>query len=170
MAATVDLDGWERRRRAAGGARRARARDRGAGLRRSGLRASVDIEESDEEIRATVNGEDLGLLIGKHGSTIDALQHIAVARRLPRPRGAQARRRRRGRLPRAARGGAAPRRPTGRWRTRSPTAAPVELEPMGAYERKVVHKYLAERTEVETHSEGDEPERRLVVTPPSGRG
>src|SRR6476661_2052576 len=39
-----------------------------------GLRASVEVEEDDEEIRATVNGEDLGLLIGKHGATIDALQ------------------------------------------------------------------------------------------------
>src|SRR5205085_1431683 len=43
-----------------------------------GLRASVDIQEDDEEIRATVNGDDLGLLIGKHGGTIDALQHLAV--------------------------------------------------------------------------------------------
>src|SRR5436309_518731 len=42
------------------------------------LRASVDIEEDDEEIRATVNGDELGLMIGKHGSTIDALQHLAV--------------------------------------------------------------------------------------------
>ena len=42
-----------------------------------GLRATVDIDETDEEIRATVNGDDLGLLIGKHGSTIDALQHLA---------------------------------------------------------------------------------------------
>src|SRR3712207_2696914 len=42
-----------------------------------GLRASVDIEESEEEIRATVNGDDLGLLIGKHGATIDAVQHLA---------------------------------------------------------------------------------------------
>ncbi len=42
---------------------------------------------------------------------------------------------------------------------------PVELEPMRAPERKVVHHYLSERTDVETHSEGDEPERRLVVTP-----
>jgi predicted RNA-binding protein YlqC (UPF0109 family) len=41
-----------------------------------GLNATVDIDESDEEIRATVNGDDLGLLIGKHGSTIDALQHL----------------------------------------------------------------------------------------------
>src|SRR4051794_26235694 len=40
-----------------------------------GLRASVDVVETEEEIAATVNGEDLGLLIGKHGSTIDALQH-----------------------------------------------------------------------------------------------
>ena len=42
-----------------------------------GLRATVDIDETAEEIRATVNGDDLGLLIGKHGSTIDALQHLA---------------------------------------------------------------------------------------------
>ena len=42
-----------------------------------GLEASVDIEETEDEIRATVNGEELGLLIGKHGQTIDALQHLA---------------------------------------------------------------------------------------------
>src|SRR6266480_2351861 len=42
-----------------------------------GLRASVDIEEGPDEIRATVNGDDLGLLIGKHGATIDAVQHLA---------------------------------------------------------------------------------------------
>ena len=36
---------------------------------------------------------------------------------------------------------------------------------MGAYERRTVHTYLRDRTEVQTHSEGDEPERRLVVTP-----
>jgi spoIIIJ-associated protein len=41
----------------------------------------------------------------------------------------------------------------------------VELEPMRALERKVVHMYLRDRTDIETHSEGDEPDRRLVVTP-----
>src|SRR4051812_32596361 len=41
-----------------------------------GLRASVEIVETEDEIGATVNGEDLGLLIGKHGTTIDALQHL----------------------------------------------------------------------------------------------
>src|SRR3954454_871150 len=42
-----------------------------------GLQATVDIEETETEIRATVNGDDLGLLIGKHGATIDAVQHLA---------------------------------------------------------------------------------------------
>jgi len=42
---------------------------------------------------------------------------------------------------------------------------PVELEPMRPLERKVVHMHLRDRTDVETHSEGDEPDRRLVVTP-----
>src|ERR671938_1175889 len=42
-----------------------------------GLRASVEVDESDEEIRATVDGDDLGLMIGKHGATIDAMQHLA---------------------------------------------------------------------------------------------
>ena len=41
----------------------------------------------------------------------------------------------------------------------------VELEPMRAPERKIVHTYLSERTDVETHSVGDEPDRRLVVSP-----
>jgi predicted RNA-binding protein Jag len=42
-----------------------------------GLRATVDIEETAEEIRATVNGDDLGILIGRRGVTIDAVQHLA---------------------------------------------------------------------------------------------
>jgi predicted RNA-binding protein Jag len=42
-----------------------------------GLRATVDVEESDDEIRATVNGDELGLLIGKPGSTIDAIPPMA---------------------------------------------------------------------------------------------
>jgi spoIIIJ-associated protein len=41
----------------------------------------------------------------------------------------------------------------------------VELDPMPASERRIVHEHLRERGGVETHSEGDEPERYLVVTP-----
>ena len=129
-----------------------------------GLRATVDVEETEEELRATVNGDDLGLLIGKHGMTIDALQHVAMRVAL---RGGTERKqvvvdaagyrdRREAALQRSADRAVADALRFGR---------PVELEPMRALERKVVHTYLSERNDVETHSEGDEPDRRLVVTP-----
>jgi spoIIIJ-associated protein len=129
-----------------------------------GLHATVDIDETDDEIRATVNGDDLGLLIGKHGSTIDALQHLAFraafrgdeVRKQVTVDAAGYRERREGALHRMADRAAAEALRYGR---------PVELEPMRATERKVVHTYLSERSDVETHSEGDEPDRRLVVSP-----
>jgi spoIIIJ-associated protein len=132
-----------------------------------GLRATVDIREDDEEIRATVNGDDLGLLIGKHGATIDALQHLAFRaafrgfkeRKQVTVDAAGYRDRREAALHRMADRAAAE-------ALRYDRA--VELEPMRAAERKVVHLYLSERTDVETHSEGDEPDRRLVVSPLRG--
>ncbi len=129
-----------------------------------GLHATVDIDETEDEIRATVNGDDLGLLIGKHGSTIDALQHLAFRaafrgeelRKQVTVDAAGYRERREGALHRMADRASAEALRYGR---------PVELEPMRATERKIVHTYLSERTDVETHSEGDEPDRRLVVSP-----
>jgi spoIIIJ-associated protein len=128
-----------------------------------GLDATVDVHESDEEILATVDGDDLGLLIGKHGATIDALQHVAMRialrggeRKQVTVDAAGYRERRAEALHRAADRAVADALRYDR---------PVELEPMRALERKVVHTYLAERTDIETHSEGDEPDRRLVVTP-----
>lgn len=133
-----------------------------------GLRAEVDITETDDELRATVNGDDLGLLIGKHGTTIDALQHLAVRIAYPHSDrdkqvvidAAGYRDRREEALHRQA--------------DRAIAEAieydrPVELEPMRALERKVVHLYVRDRTDVETHSEGDEPDRRLVITPVAHR-
>jgi spoIIIJ-associated protein len=129
------------------------------------LRASVDIEEDDEEIRATVNGDDLGLMIGKHGTTIDALQHLAqrigfrsqsADRKSVVVDAAGYRERREGVLHRAADRAVSEALDFGRG---------VELEPMNAAERRIVHTYLRDRTDVQTHSEGDEPDRRLVVTP-----
>ena len=132
-----------------------------------GLRATVDIDESQDEIRATVNGDDLGLLIGKHGTTIDALQHLAwraafqgqEQRKQVVVDAAGYRERREAALQRAADRAVADALSFGR---------PVELEPMRAPERKIVHLYLRDRTDVETHSEGDEPDRRLVVSPVQG--
>jgi spoIIIJ-associated protein len=129
-----------------------------------GLHATVDIVESDDEIRATVNGDDLGLLIGKHGTTIDALQHLAFraafkgdgVRKQVTVDAAGYRERREGALHRMADRAAA---------EALRYSRPVELEPMRATERKIVHTYLSERSDVETHSEGDEPDRRLVVSP-----
>ena len=134
-----------------------------------GLHATVDIREDDEEIRATVNGDDLGLLIGKHGATIDALQHLVFRaasrgfedRKQVTVDAAGYRDRREAALHRMADRAAAEALRYGR---------EVELEPMRAAERKIVHLYLRERTDVDTHSEGDEPERRLVISPSRGHG
>ena len=129
-----------------------------------GLRATVDIDETEDEIRATVNGDDLGLLIGKHGSTIDAIQHLVFRAAF---RGAEDRKQ-----VTVDAAGYRERRAAALHRMADRAAAealeydrPVELEPMRAMERKVVHTYLSERGDVETHSEGDEPDRRLVVSP-----
>jgi len=129
-----------------------------------GLRATVDVDEREDEIRATVNGDELGLLIGKHGATIDALQHLAFRaaflgsedRKQVVIDAAGYRERREHALHRMADRAAAE-------AIRFDRA--VELEPMRATERKIVHTYLGERSDVETHSEGDEPDRRLVVSP-----
>jgi spoIIIJ-associated protein len=129
-----------------------------------GLEATVDIDEGEDEIRATVNGDELGLLIGKHGATIDALQHLAYRaafrgqedRKQVSVDAAGYRERREAALHRMADRAAAE-------AIRDDRS--VELEPMRAHERKVVHAYLSERANVETHSEGDEPDRRLVVSP-----
>jgi spoIIIJ-associated protein len=130
-----------------------------------GLDATVEIAESADEIRATIDGPDeFGRLIGRHGQTIDALQHIAWRaafhdsddRKAVVVDAAGYRARREEALQRQADRAASEAVRFGR---------PVELEPMSAPERKTVHNYLADRHDVETHSEGDEPERRLVVSP-----
>ena len=129
------------------------------------LDAEVVIEEDDEAIRVVVQGDDVGLLIGKHGATIDAVQHLAIRvaylnydgdRKAVIVDAAGYRDRREATLRRAADQAVAEALRDGR---------SVELEPMGAYERRTVHTYLRDRTDIQTHSEGDEPDRRLVVTP-----
>jgi spoIIIJ-associated protein len=129
-----------------------------------GLRASVDVVETEDEIAATVNGEDLGLLIGKHGATIDALQHLAARiafRGLPDRKivtidAAGYRERREQALQRQADEAA---------EDAVRSRRPVALDAMSATERKVVHEYLKDREDVETYSEGTEPDRHLVVAP-----
>jgi spoIIIJ-associated protein len=133
-----------------------------------GLDASVEVTESPEEIRATIDGPDeMGRLIGRHGQTIDALQHLAWRAAF------HDRDERKGVIVDAAGYRARREEALQRQADRAASEAlrygrPVELEPMSAAERKTVHNYLADRMDVDTHSEGDEPERRLVVTPLRG--
>ncbi len=126
--------------------------------------ATVAIEETGEEIRATVELDDASLLIGRQGATIDALQHLAVRAAF---RGAESRKRlvvdadgyrdrRHAAIVKAAERAA---------EDALSFERAVEMEPMSAYERRVAHMHLRDRVDVETHSEGDDPERRLVVSP-----
>jgi spoIIIJ-associated protein len=165
VAATVDVGSWESHAGDLPDEPGERVRALVARVALSlGLRSSVDLVESEEEIRATVNGEDLGILIGRHGNTIDALQHLASRiafrgdqeRKLVVVDAAGYRERREATLHRMADEAATDALSFGR---------SVELEPMGAHERKIVHRYLTDRTDIQTHSEGDEPDRRLVVSP-----
>jgi spoIIIJ-associated protein len=129
-----------------------------------GLDAEIEVLEADGVLRGSLSGDDVGLFIGRRGQTIDAVQHLAqriVFREGPSPVRVVVdadgyRQRRAESLQADAQEAAEEALRTGR---------PVGLEPMPAAERRIVHEYLRELGGVETHSEGDEPERRLVVSP-----
>jgi spoIIIJ-associated protein len=129
------------------------------------LEGEVEIHEDDERLEALVVGDDdYGLLIGKRGQTIDALQLLAfqAAFRGVRDRkrvvldAAGYRERRREML--TARADRAAEQALER-------NVSVEMDPMSAQERRVVHEHLKERAGIETFSEGDEPRRCVVVAP-----
>jgi len=129
-----------------------------------GIEAHVGASESVEGMRAEISGDDLGLLIGRHGATIDALQYIAAIvvngdRRERRQVivDAEGYRDRRA----AALTALADR--TAQKVARE--AMSIALKPMSAAERKVIHLHLKENPRVETVSEGNEPFRAVVVSP-----
>jgi spoIIIJ-associated protein len=129
-----------------------------------GLDAEVRVDERDGVLAGELEGEDVGLFIGRHGQTIDAVQHLA--QRIVFPDGpssvrvvidANGYRERRAEALRAEADDAAD--------EAISSGGPVELDPLPPFERRIVHEYLRDRGDVETHSEGNEPERYLVVTP-----
>jgi len=128
------------------------------------LDAEIEVEEQDGVLSGRLNGEDVGLFIGRHGQTIDAVQHLA--QRIVFPEGpssvrvvidANGYRARRSEALRADADEAAD--------EALRSGKPVDLDPLPPFERRIVHEYLRERGGVETHSEGNEPERYLVITP-----
>ena len=129
-----------------------------------GVDATVEVDEDADGLTGRVVGDDLGLVIGHHGQTIDAIQHLAYRIAY---KGASSR----SRVVVDA-GGYREYRATA-LRASADQAAeaavrdrrPVALESMSALERKVVHEHLKTRHDVETYSEGQEPARHLVVAP-----
>jgi spoIIIJ-associated protein len=130
-----------------------------------GVDGRVDVREDDSAITLTCSGADVALLIGRHGQTIDAVQYLmnAISHRAHGDErkevivdAAGYRDRRRVTLESLA------------VRTAQQVTTSgerVELDPMTAVERKVVHLRLKEFDGVETASEGTEPNRYVVVLP-----
>jgi spoIIIJ-associated protein len=128
-----------------------------------GANVTITAVDRDGVVTVTCAGTDLGLLIGKHGQTIDAIQYLANA--VVRSEGGEHevvvdaagyRARRAATLAGVAERSA---------RLAAATGNPVELDPMTAVERKIVHEALKEDPAVETRSEGSEPNRFVVVMP-----
>jgi spoIIIJ-associated protein len=133
----------------------------------AGVEATVEVREADDGLHAEFLGDDLGLLIGHHGQTIDAIQHLAyrIASNNSDPThprvsvlvDAAGYRERRAETLRATADQAA--------QAAITRGRAVPLEAMSALERKVIHEHLKDRHDVETYSEGQEPSRHLVVAP-----
>jgi spoIIIJ-associated protein len=130
-----------------------------------GIQCHVHVTEDDETVTASCTGADLGLLIGKHGQTLDAIQYLvnAIEHRgvEEQPKyvvvdAAGYRARRQATLESLAERAAE--------RVRGGEER-VALEAMSAVERKIVHLRLKEEPGVATESEGDEPHRYVVVLP-----
>jgi spoIIIJ-associated protein len=128
--------------------------------------APVLAAETENGLRLCIDAETMGLLIGRRGETLDALQYLVslVANRNRKEEGYVRvtldtegyRSRREETLRRLARRNATRARQTGR---------PVSMEPMNPYERRILHSALQGFGGVTTHSEGEEPNRHVVITP-----
>lgn len=123
----------------------------------------VNHEEENHVVEVELKGDDMGVLIGKRGQTLDSLQYLAnlavnkqsdtyVKVKLDTE---DYRKRRRDTLENLARNIA--------YKVKR-TKRPVSLEPMNPFERRVIHSALQNDKYVSTHSEGDEPYRHVVVT------
>ena len=130
-----------------------------------GADCRIDVEERGETIAASLSGPDVAVLIGKRGKTIDAIQYL-VGAAVATAGGSDApsvtvdaagyRDRRESRLVELAERSAAQMLQSGET---------VRLEPMSSTERKIVHLHLKDTAGIETHSEGDEPNRYVVIGP-----
>ncbi len=123
----------------------------------------LSIDEDDKSIDVTLTGDDMGVLIGKRGQTLDSLQYLANLavnkKRSDRYKvkidTENYRERRKETLENLAKNIS--------YKVKR-TKRPVDLEPMNPYERRIIHSVLQNDKFVTTHSEGEEPYRHVVVT------
>ena len=126
------------------------------------VKVSVSVDE-DNTLCVDLEGENMGIIIGKRGQTLDSLQYLAnrVANKYQdeyirvKVDTENYRSRRDETLTRLAKNLA---------HKVKRTRRPVSLEPMNPYERRIIHSVLQSNPHVNTHSEGDEPYRKVVIT------
>lgn len=132
----------------------------------AGLEASVSYSQEEEDINIDVTGDDLGFAIGRRAQTLDAIQLIAY---LVSAKAVDPDDRRRVSVDideyRAAREEELFDLADRAVRDALSTSQAVELKPMTSNERRSVHHYLLDNGDVDTHSIGEDPDRRIVVTP-----
>ena len=124
---------------------------------------AVTLNEEEREMSVNLEGEDMGILIGKRGQTLDSLQYLTNLAVNKHSDGyikvkldtEDYRQRRKDTLENLAKNIA--------YKVKR-TKRPVSLEPMNPFERRVIHSALQGDRYVETHSEGEEPFRHVVVT------
>ncbi|HZG59134.1 MAG TPA: RNA-binding cell elongation regulator Jag/EloR [Anoxybacillus sp.] len=133
-------------------------------VEKMGIQADIQKIENDKNAEFILSGEQIALLIGKHGQTLNSLQLLAqlVANRHSEHYihitldAENYRARRKETLTQLAQKLAEKAIKTGK---------EVKLEPLPAYERKIIHAALAERKGIKTYSVGTEPHRYIVISP-----
>ena len=128
------------------------------------MKVSIDVETKEDEINIELSGDDMGVLIGKRGQTLDSLQYLtSIVINKGRKEYIRVkidtenyRLRRKETLENLAKNLA--------YKAKR-TKNPVSLEPMNPYERRIIHSALQNDKYVTTHSEGEEPYRKVIITP-----
>lgn len=132
-----------------------------------GLEVSFDIRDEEEALMVEMQGDNQGILIGHRGETLDALQYLTS---LQVNKGGKEYRR----VTLDTEGYRAKREQTlialaGRMANKvHKSGRRMMLEPMNPYERRILHATLQDHPYVTTHSEGEEPNRRVVIAPKRG--
>lgn len=135
-----------------------------AGLaQRMGVDVEIAVAESEEQLRMQLSGENMSLLIGRRGETLDALQYL-TSLTVNRGREEYLRVSLDTENYRAKREEALRKLAVRMANRAKKSGRRVALEPMNPYERRILHSALQNDPEVTTHSEGEEPYRRVIIT------